>query len=516
MIKRILLLTPPTASHRTAEETVALGYLGTILRNDGYEVAIIDSWLEGLSTENLVSRIAIGARPDLVGMSCYHSNLAQADETLNEIRKVAGNIPAICGGYGPTFHGEAFLQRGFTVAVIGEAEHVILPLVGALSEKKELDTVSGITFYRGSELVRTPCSDPVVALDEIRFPARDTIRHAISQRNYIHVCTSRGCKAHCNYCSVFSFALKGSADLRWRQRGIVNIVDEIESLYDEYGVTHFKFVDDSFIEPPRDENWASSFCNELARRRLSIKFRTQVRADRLTKGLVQTLKAAGWFSTSLGVENASETALKRMRKSASVMDNERALKLLTENEIYITMGMILFDPYTTMKELQENLVFLKEHPWPITKGVFTEMYAAEGTAFTHKLRKSGVLQPSIQRYRIQDSKTYRMYEILKRWHRAHSETYDWIIDSLTAPKVLQDKDYPVVHALCRRLQTYDCQFFELALAHVVQSTESDADLHFTDEAIHMVHDVYHVLEKEIALVYRRNEIRYEAVPNPFL
>lgn len=516
MSQKIFLLSPPAKSHRTAEETLSLGYLSAVLREAGHAVVVIDGWLEQLSVSDIVVRISEQGPPSVIGLSCYRSNLESAHETLQAVRQEFGDIPTICGGYGPTFHAEDFLRIGFGVAVVGEAEHVIVPLIEALLAHSDLDAIPGVAFRRGGRMIRTPPAMPCQALDALPFPSRDTITHTLYQNNYVHVSTSRGCLGHCAYCSVRSFALNGPGTSRWRQRSIGGVVDEISRLHDEHGVKHFKFVDDSFIEPPRDERWANDFRDALASRRLSIKFRTQVRSDRLTPGLVEALKGAGWFSTSLGVENAATTALRRMGKSASQEDNVAALELLSRNNIYVTMGMILFDPDTTMDELRTNLTFLNDHPWPVTKGVFTEMYAAQGTPFTSRLVRRGLVSPTngVSTYGIREQRAQRMYTLLKRWQRSHCDLYDLVTDSLTSPKVLPDEGYESVYALYQRLRELDLRFFAEALQHV--SSRRDADDDIVAESILETAMKFTSIEAEIGLLYALYGLQRATVPNPSL
>jgi anaerobic magnesium-protoporphyrin IX monomethyl ester cyclase len=520
VLKKVGLLTPPAQSHRTAEETLALGYLASILRQAGYSVTIVDGWLEGLSAKEITTRLAVGGSPDLVGISCYYSGLDRATEVLKAVRDRFGNIPSICGGYGPTFHPELFLNAGFSVAVLGEAEHIIVRLVNALFMDRGCEEVPGIAYQTNGRIVKIPCAEPIAELDSIQFPSRDTITRTIEQKNFVHIATSRGCTGHCHFCSVFAFGSLTLGQSRWRGRSIQNIVAELAELKRRYGASHFKFVDDSFIEPPRDERWAYAFCEELYRRELSIRFRTQVRADRLTPELVAGLKQAGWFSTSIGIENGSATALKRMGKSASQAENLDALSTLEQNGIYVQMGMILFDPQTTLGELEENLIFLRAHPWPVSKGIFTEMYAAEGTLFTKQLHRSGNLlsEHGILNYGylIENPQTRRAYTMLKRWHRSHSVVYDWTIDALTAPKILPDEGYASVYALCRRLQELDLEFFESVLGHIAETPNASTDSEFTSAAIERNAATYSLIERAIGRIYHHYGLCYTAEPNPFL
>ena len=518
MNRRVVMLTPHTLSHRTAEETLALGYLGRILREKGWDTVVIDAWLENLNPSQILERALDGKTPDLLCFSCYRSNLAEAKELLMFFHEKLGNIPSVCGGYGPTFHDEDFLNAGFTVSVRGEAEHIIAELVEALCRRSELGHIPGITFKDDDgKMVRTQKSVPVENLDLLLFPIRDTVESSVKRRNPIHICTSRGCMAHCTFCSVIAFTKDGLGS-PWRSRSVENIVDELRSVVENYRVYHFKFVDDSFLEPPRDERWVESFAELLERQSLSIRFRTQVRADRLTPAIVRGLKRAGWFATSVGIENGSARALKRMGKSATVHDNLTALALLKEYGIYVQMGMILFDHMTNIGELEENYNFLTTHDWVVTKGIFTEMFAAQGTPFTRNLLKKDLLKVGLDNqnysFDVQDSTARRVHHLLKEWHRAHAQTYDWVIDSISAPKVLPDEGYKEVHILCRELLHLDLMFFRTVLDFV--KTDQKGDERLLAEEISTHAHQYITIRNATDGIYRTYDLVYDGILNPFL
>jgi radical SAM superfamily enzyme YgiQ (UPF0313 family) len=517
MDRRIAMFTPHALSHRTAEETLALGYLGKMLRNRGWDTMIVDAWLENLNQSQTVEKVCRNGAPSVLCFSCYRSNLKEAEELLTLFRCRIGNVPAICGGYGPTFHDEDFLNAGFTVAVRGEAEHTIADLAESVCFGNNLNGISGISFKKDGVLVRTKNTVPEQNLNALPFPLRDTVELSVQRKNPVHVCTSRGCMAHCTFCSVVAFG-KINPGMAWRSRSAENIIDELKAIVDTYGIRHFKFVDDSFIEPPRDERWCARFADLVGKHGLSIRFRTQVRADRLTAPIVAGLKNAGWFATSVGIENGSSSALKRMAKSATVEQNTEALALLEQHGIYAQMGLILFDPATTMRELEDNFNFLKSHPKVITKGIFTEMFAAEGTPFTKNLKRKGALIAGVgnqnYHYEVRDIRVRRMHQLLKSWHRAHAYIYDWVIDSISAPKILPDNGYQKVHVLCRDLLQLDLAFFRKALDHVKEACEGDEVL--LNSEISETTERYHSIRERITETYLIYELEYDGVLNPFL
>ena len=127
----IILATPAPISHRTAEENLGLGYLSAVLRNKGYNVKILDAWLNGWSTEELAVKILSEETPLFVGISAYQSNIDQAVKTLNAVKKVK-DTKFVAGGFGPTFSPDLFLDSGFDYVIRGEGENAIFQLANAL------------------------------------------------------------------------------------------------------------------------------------------------------------------------------------------------------------------------------------------------------------------------------------------------------------------------------------------------------------------------------------------------
>lgn len=520
MSKIMALLTPPSRTHRTAEENLGLGYIASILRNAGYIVHIVDSWIEGVSVQKLIERLLLIDKIDFIGISCYRSSLDEVKKIVLEIRSKIGKVPIIAGGFGPTFYPEDFLDIGVDIAVIGEGEYIIVNLLKILEEGSSLESIPGISWKEGKKIKfgAKPIAFPKI--DSLPFPERDTVKFSIERKNPIHLLTSRGCEAHCLFCAVISFNRKMKLEQRWRSRSITNIVDEISELYEKFGVRCFKFVDDSFIESPRDEKWAYLFAEELKKRNLKISFRTQVRADRLSENIVSSLVQAGWFATSIGIENASESFLKRINKSATLDENKQALGLLEKYGVFTQMGMMLFDDRTIIQELETNCQFLKGCNWPVTKGIFTEVYASEGTPFSNLLEKKGKIDGKIRlggySYEIRDPASRSVYNSLKTWHKSHCEIYDRAIDPISAPKTIEKTGYFLYHKVCKLLMNKDLWFFGEILKMVENGSSEFLVEQFTKEAITNSEKQYKEIERELNFLDKKYGLCYEAFPNPFL
>ncbi|MEU1907678.1 B12-binding domain-containing radical SAM protein [Streptomyces hygroscopicus] len=520
----VVLATPSPVTHRTAEENLGLGYLAAFLREAGHTVVVVDGWLEGLDVPQLAQRI-LDARPGMVGFACYRSNMERAMETMRLLGEAGADVFTVAGGYGPTFHTNDFLEAGFNAVVRGEGEVPLLRLAEHLRDgTPPLDQIPGLSHWSAEGVVRhSPAPAPKLALDELPHPSRDTLHLTLARRSMVHVQTARGCQASCTFCSIVAFERVGGG-ATWRQRSIPDVVDELEALW-RRGATHFKVIDDSLLEPPRDLAWSTELADEIARRGIRPRLRGSIRADRVTDEVVAELARAGFFSFSCGIENFAQSALRRMAKRADVQQNRRALDIFRAHGIYVQAGHILFDDRTTLEELEENYRGMREYSWTISKGIFTEMYAAAGTNFTRRLGKNGTLQVTQDmlgntRYELLDERVRPLYQGLKQWHRAHSLIYDKAIDPLSAPKALDAHELAVMHQLAQELRRVDLDFFrsllDLAAGQCSTAALDGAVQELVRAELARTADWYERLHDQVISAYDDLGLMYDADANPFV
>lgn len=524
--KTVVLITPPSHTHRTAEENLGIGYLASVLRVNKFSVVIIDAWLYNYSIEQLTRKILQVKNIFLIGISCYRSSLDDVKEIIKNLRQSDYHGAVVAGGYGPTFHDIDFLKVGVNIVLKGEAEESIIQLINLLNNQKyqpeDLSSIPGVSWLNQVGQVYSNKAVKINNLDLLPFPSRDTITMNQQMKNPIHLVTSRGCTSNCLFCSIISFDRLAKNGTIWRQRSVSNIIEEIKYLFNEYGVSTFKIVDDSFIEKERNLAWGNNFLNQLQKNNLKIRFRTQVKANVLTDKLVACLKAAGWFSTSIGIENFSELSLSRMNKSASLNNNLEALAILEKNGVYVTMNMILFDHATTWQDLKNNFFYLNKLNWPVTKGLFTEMYAAEGTSYIRLLKRDNFLLPQTnfmnRQYSMADRRVEIAYTCLKTWHKAHSVIYDHAINPLTAPKDLPNYGYQEYFSVYRPLYKTDLWFFAKLIDFLENDDSIDLSkaLKFSDDLINQTIYIFNQVERKVIDLDLLFNISYQAEANPFL
>lgn len=518
--KKIILITLSPKTHRTSEENLGLEYLKSSLVENNYDVEIIDAWLNELDVNEVYQKIIKQDNNILfVGISTYMSNTAPTIELISLLKKYNPNLKIVCGGFGPTFYPEEYLRSGSDYIMRGEGEKAICELARCIEENKVPSQVKNLGFIdENNQVVLNGMEKLNDDLDLLPFPSRDDLNVVLKRKSFVNMITARGCTGNCEFCSVISFFRLSKGKL-WRTRSIKDIVDEIEMLANQ-GVKYIKMVDDSFVDGTRDEKWCKDFADEIEKRNIKVKLRGQIRSDKITDSILYNLKRAGFFSFACGIENGSQSALSRMNKKATLEDNKRALNLFKKHGYIVQMGYILFDKETTYQELVENYHFMMEYDFAVTKGIFSEMFSAEGTELNTRLRSEKKLQESDfihnnNKYTIDNIIVNKVYNALKIWHKSHSEIYDMTIDPLTAPKAVSEDAMNGFYFYAMKLKKLDLFLFKKVLLEIKENPNLDIK-QYIDNCINQTRLDYDSINQEVKKLYKKHELCYDADKNPFI
>ena len=393
------------------EENLGLRYMAAALEKEGHEARIIPYNSERDLAQTVTETLTF--QPEIVGLSMVFTgrarefcNLAQALRSGSYV----GHI--IAGGHFAALNCRQLLNDfpAFDSVGLGEGEEIICELAGRLPDYRE---VPGICYRDAAGAVRINRSrgNPD-NLDALPFPRRMTF-HDYFGKPIASMLSSRGCWRNCAFCSINAWYKQGGGK-KFRIRSIENIVGEMKELYFDHGVRIFNMQDDNFFLPDkvqavrRFEELRSALQHEGIE---GIAIAVKARPDSITENAIQVLDDLGLFRVFLGVENASEIALKKLNRKCRVRDILNALQILNDFDVHIAYNLLMFELDTTMADILTNLRFIERHidnPFNFCRA---EAYA--GTGLESKLAAEGRLLGDYFGidYRLKDPRAEAFHQI---------------------------------------------------------------------------------------------------------
>ncbi len=222
-------------------------------------------------------------------------------------------------------------------------------LLKALKAKStDFKDIPGLVSRKGQDsIVIGPHRDLIPDLNVLPMPAYDLF----PMKNYVghtywkpfaELMTSRGCPGKCHFC--YEWALYDSRTAQndftsWRGLSGKRIVDELDILEKEYGITTVVMQDDAF-----NSNTASmiEFCEEKIKRGNKIQWVCLGRADQWISqhSILPLMKKAGLFMALTGVEVEDDMTLAKSGKGVTIDQIKRTIQILREQNIG-TVGTVL-------------------------------------------------------------------------------------------------------------------------------------------------------------------------------
>lgn len=503
---QILLVSPPDAVTREFRGAQPLGiaYLAAVLREHAaIPCELLDANVGGpLPFDALADKVlgfiarsrSIGGHP-IVGISAVTQVIATVGALAGRIKAEYPDVLVILGGYHPTFAHLEILRDfpSVDLCVRGEGEQTILEIVRTWNQQWDLSQsddgvgaidwghILGVTWRRGADVVVNPSRPNQTAMDAIPFPARDLLPPLSAYPLYADTVTgkmrlkasvisSRGCPFHCNFCSIITF-YGDAGGKSWRGRSVENVVAEMIELSERYGASHFEFQDDNFfVRPDR----ALAIVEAYAGTGRDFSFAFLTRADQIVKGqrYFPALRQAGLRYVSVGIESGSDASLERMVKQTSVEDNRRALQILHDNDVAAQVEFIMFEPASTLDDLQANLRFIEDQGLygyfpPL---IFSNLLLLTGTPIRQQIEREQNLAGSIHEtlpYHFEDARVTEVFVLLGEFQRRLGDAWYRLafelLDGIPALEIrlAGQNSLGMDSAVQRLLGLYKLEFFAL-------------------------------------------------------
>jgi len=366
-----------------------LAQYASVLEREGHKCEILDCVPQKITRKGSIEILKKFGADIMVVNITTHS----FDDDIKYVQYVTSNLnlPIVAVGPHGTAEPESLLQNGVDVVIRGEAESTILELtekIGTSKQVYEARNVRGISYVENGRVFNNATREWIQKLDLVPFPARHLLDQSLYKNFNVHgrwftiIRGSRGCPYNCTFCSVSKLSGR-----KIRFRSPQNIVDEMMEVVKNYRISVIHFFDDLFTA---NRQHVMDLCKEILRRKLSVYWFANTRADTVDLEMMRVMKKAGCVGVTLGVESGSQKILDGMEKQAKVEDFEKGIMICKKAGLLTYAYFIIGFPNETNETIEETITFIRkakpdaiaiERPIPIP-----------GTELYEYAKKEGVLQ----------------------------------------------------------------------------------------------------------------------------
>ncbi|MGH9371515.1 MAG: B12-binding domain-containing radical SAM protein [Vicinamibacterales bacterium] len=403
---RTLLINPPlingiafTRQGRCQEREEVLGttkppyslvLLGSLLREAGCEVRLVDATAHGLSTEQVIANLDRDRfSPTLI---LFPSTTPTLRADVTEMAKLKQRYGAALFCFGPHASTVPAAAMGRAADIdgmlVGEPEDGAVQLA-RLSSLDHLGDVPSLTWRQNGLVVphrQHGSFSRFLQMPTLSWELLDLNRYALPlvNRPYVIVETSRGCPYSCDFCVA-----PIHQGHKFRERSAVALVDEIERTHRQFGIEFFYLWGDTVTLNVKS---FSAFCDELIARGLPVQWFANARADNLTDpAFVHRLRRAGCWMLALGIETESDEVRKDMVKRLERRKIQMAFSNMRQAGIKSFAFFILGYPGETARTMEQTGDYAIE-----LDPDFANFYPAvpyPGTGLHDKCLREGLLGP---------------------------------------------------------------------------------------------------------------------------
>lgn len=342
---------------------LGIAYIAAVLERAGHEVGVLDPCPANLTASDVGDWLA-RQQPDIVGISALTHIAPSAYAIARESKQRLPTIPVIMGGSHCTVFPDAPLNDSsdVDVAVIGEAEDRIVPLVTALVRRSGAEAIPGLMLRDPADGRPRFTGEPPLQkdLNSLPFPARHLFDHRqyipmpdqIRQLPVTNLMTTRGCTwRKCKFC------FEGGRYMpRFRRRNPENVVQEFIEIHKQ-GFSGVAIWDDNFCA---GEQWVKTFCDLLQREKLNMSWTCYGRVDTVSENMLLAIKRAGCFSIYFGFESGNQEILDLICKGTTLDQARRAVKACRKAGLEVRGSFILGMPYDTPELARKSIAFARE------------------------------------------------------------------------------------------------------------------------------------------------------------
>lgn len=324
------------------------GYALAVARRAGWDAAHLD-FTSSTETPKRLATTILAEDADLV---LFHWVYSWGHERIvREVLDLLRESDAPLGAFGlfPSLSCNKLFQYAPTLDFIlmGEFEETLAELL-ATFRPGDLQPLPGLALPDAPFI-------PRALIDDLSLlPVPDDVG---ANCNYasMNIAASRGCHGDCSFCFIKPYY--GCS--RRRVRTPASLERELTQRIGRRQVDSLYFIDPTFIAPGERERERIIALSRIARA-AGLPFGFETRVDTVEEGLLKTLTKNGATSVFLGIESGCDAVLRRINKRITKQQVSDAVRIAQRCGLQLNIGFIMFEPDSTLDELEENYTFLEE------------------------------------------------------------------------------------------------------------------------------------------------------------
>jgi len=340
---RVLLINPSLSREQRygkdlaqfgpCSEPLGLAYVAGALEQAGHEVRIWDGQIEGMWPWQW--------NADLIGITMNTPSFNAVKKMCKILKYDFPHIPIVLGGPHPT------VMPHKTLKDIPEADMIV---VGEGEEAEIFDLLPASICH----------AFPIKNLDSLPLPARHLLPmkqyQITASRNKGHhaytVIVARGCPFECAFCC----RLHGR---NVRFHSVDRVIQEIELLVRDYNAKEINLEADTITV---NRKWMHSLCDGIIHAGLNkrVSWTCESRVDTVDEEMLRSMKAAGCWQVSYGVESGSQRLLDFIKKGITLEQVRETFAVTKRVGINIRAFFMLGIPTETREESDVTIRFARQ------------------------------------------------------------------------------------------------------------------------------------------------------------
>ena len=288
---------------------------------------------------------------DVFGLSSICSSYPLTLRLADVIKRSNPRCTIVVGGPQASVVDVATLRAFPSVDIIvrGEADDTFPALLQQVAHPDAVwQQLAGITFRRGTEIVRNPNAPVVENLDRLPLPAFD-LDSRLRQRGGVHLEIGRGCPFACTFCSTNDFFRRN-----FRLKSPARMVADMSAINQAYGLRYFSLVHDMYTI---DRKEVVAFCDAMLANGERLTWGCSARTDCIDDELLALMARAGCTGIFFGIETGSQRLQQVINKKLDLAEARERIACADCHGINTTVALIVGFPEETRDDLRDTIHF---------------------------------------------------------------------------------------------------------------------------------------------------------------